>query len=545
MRPKNPRPQKTIMKALYRFAMGLSVVALLVPAVSYAVYGGFGFSVDQANERTHDSQSSAGPILAAVENEERAQDLVSTSADLPATDDGIGVDTPPNADTSSGDEGETARPRSADDNQAPADSGGSTDTASSDGAAQPSTPTTGVPADSGAAITGDACPCTVRGSTELKGTVNLRGDLMVMGGTLVARPGVTVNGNGFQIMFMQGGRADFQGSETSTWSGKGSNANLSRDINFINLRRIIFHEGAGKSSLRYFTVKDSGTAALGDYPIHFHLNGNSTRGTLVEGVVVLNGQHHAFVPHGSHGITFRHTIAKNTRGEAYWWDPADTNCTTRDISQCTANNSNDVVYDHALADGVFNGPGDNRGFQLNAFRLGAGSGNKVINSSAINVRPSHADVCSGFHWPADANQNVGGNVWVFKNNHGQSDCNGIYVWQNDGNHHVIDGFTGGGIEHGAYGNNYDYRNVTVPFLIIHATQWKIRDSSVGVIEVRDHVAAGDVALTNVSATRVVMNDGHGEVGARLVFNGTNLECSEVEWLNPHPDSRVIIDGQGC
>lgn len=397
-------------------------------------------------------------------------------------------------------------------------------------------------------LSGDVCPCTVEGTVELKGTVNLKGDLMVMGGTLIARPGVTVNGNGYQIMFMSGGRADFQGSEVFTWSGTGSSQNLQRDINFVNMRRIMFHKGAGKSTLRYFTVRDSGSPAIGDYPIHWHLNGDSVRGTLVEGVVVVNGQHHAFVPHGSHGIYFKDTIAKNTRGEAYWWDPAGSNdCNRVGNSDCTTDNSNDITYDHALADGVFNGPGDTRGFQLNAFRLGAGSGNRVFDSVAINVKPSHNDVCSGFHWPADANHNKGGNVWLFKNNHATSSCNGIYVWQNDGNRHLVDGFTGGGIEHGAYGNNYEYRNVDVPFLLIHATGWSIRDSRVGTIEARDHRTDDlkDVVFTNVTGETIILNDSGGVSGVRLVFNGTNLTCGDVSWTNAHPQTRVIIDGDEC
>lgn len=536
------------MNRLVRMLMGLSVIAGLAPVVSFAATGQWNawldpgrdqpapmLAVSQMEELTEPNWTLAGDAgYTATHHDHSETSLipedsltgVSDSSEPPATQPDSNPSTKPSESTGAADSSTDRRNAT------------TTTTTSRTSSSPPAVVTDDE-------ITGDACPCTVQGIATLKETVNLRGDLIVDGGTLVARPGVTVNGNGFQIMFMDGGNADFQGSETSTWSGNGSKQNLNRDIVFKNLRRIMFHQGAGKSTLRYFSVVDSGGAALGDYPIHFHLNGNTTRGTLVEGVVVLNGKHHAFVPHGSHGITFRDTIAKNTRGEAYWWDPADTNCSHRDVSQCTMNNSNDIVYDHALADGVFNGPGDNRGFQLNAFRLGAGSGNKVFDSAAINVKPSHKDVCSGFHWPADANQNKGGNVWLFRNNHGESDCNGIYVWQNDGNHHIVDGFSGGGIEHGAYGNNYEYRNVNVPFLIIHATQWKISNSSIGVIEVRDHVAAGEVTLTNVSGTKVVLNDGHGDVGAHLIFSGSNLTCSDVDWADPHPDTQVVIDGQSC
>ena len=215
--------------------------------------------------------------------------------------------------------------------------------------------TTTQPAPVGGSITGQACPCTVTGTAELSGKVDLQGDLIVDGGTLVARPGVEVDGNGFQIMFMNGGKADFQGTKVSTWSNNGKSQNLKRDIVFRNMRRIMWM-GGGPSTLKYFTVADSGTSTLGDYPMHWHLNGDRTRGTIVEGVVVINGRNHAFVPHGSHGITFRNTIAKNITGDAYWWDPPGTNGSCSKGSGCShIDNSNDILYDHALADGVKGG----------------------------------------------------------------------------------------------------------------------------------------------------------------------------------------------
>jgi hypothetical protein len=312
----------------------------------------------------------------------------------------------------------------------------------------------------------------------------------------------------------------------------------------------MFHSGAGSSTLKYVSVADSGTSALGDYPLHWHLNGNSTRGTIVEGVVVVNGRHHAFVPHGSHGITFKDTIAKNTSGDAYWWDAPGTNESCRFLSDCTLDNSNDIMYDHALAHGVTNGPGDGRGFRLAGFMLGAGSGNVVQNSAAVNISPSHIVECSGFHWPEAANQNAGGNVWVFQNNRSvsASGCYGIFVWQNDDNHHVIQGFTGSGINHGAYGNHYEYRRVDVSRLEVHAQGWSVHDSSVGKIFVYPHVIAGQVNLTNVRAESVVMEDAPaGDANQPITVNITspNLSCESVIWLNPHPASSVAINGSTC
>lgn len=426
--------------------------------------------------------------------------------------------------------------------------GPATETRKTPKPSQPGKPTTTdpeMPAVEGT-ISGDSCPCTVTGTAELKGHVNLKGDLMVVGGTLLARPGVTVEGNGFQIMFMEGGRADFRGSKVSTWSSNGAKQNLTRDIVFTDMRRIMFHGGAGPSILKYFSVIDSGTSALGDYPVHFHLNGNSTRGTIVEGVVVLNGRHHAFVPHGSHGITFKDTIAKNTRGEAYWWDDPGTNESCSFIKFCTVDNSNDILYDHALAYGVSNGPFDSRGYRLSGFKLGAGSGNAVVDSAAINIAPTHVKDCAGFSWPEAANQNVGGNVWRFTNNYSTSSsgCHGIFVWQNDNSDHVIAGFSGAAVDHGAYKNRYAYRDIDVSAVEIHAVGWLIENSKLGSVIARAHTTSGTVTFRNVSIDSFTIDDSKGKP-ADYVVDRTNLECSDVIYKSVAAGSSVIIDGVAC
>jgi hypothetical protein len=400
-------------------------------------------------------------------------------------------------------------------------------------------------------ITGSVCPCNVTGIAELKGDVILQGDLIVDGGSLVARPGVNVEGNGFQIMFMNGGKADFQGSKVFTWSDRGAKQNLQRDIEFRNMRRIMWMGKAGASTLKYFTVRDSGTSTVGDYPLHWHLNGNSTRGTVVEGVVVVNGKNHAYVPHGSHGITFKDVIAKNTKGDAFWWDPPGTNdCNERDRF-CTADNSNDIIWDHALVDTVTNGPGDERGFRLAGFVLGAGSGNVIRNSSAINIAPTHVRSCSGFHWPEGIGHNVGGSTWTFQNNQSlnPSGCHGIFVWQNTSERHVVENFSGGGIEHGAYGNSYEYRGIDVPYAEVHAAGWSVDGGRIGTVITKKHrqdttptVTFRDVAIDRL----VIRNAGDsGEIAGHYVFQNTGLTCNDVEYQLAVPGTKVIIDGTEC
>ena len=388
-------------------------------------------------------------------------------------------------------------------------------------------------------ITGDACPCTVTGTVELKGEINLQGDLMVTGGTLIARPGVNVNGNGFQIMFMNGGKADFQGTPVFTWSGNGSNANLERDINFRNLRRIIYTSKAGPSILKYFTVRDSGTATPGDFPLHWHLNGDSTRGTIVEGVVVINGANHAFWPHGSNGITFIKIQAHNTTSTAFWWDPPGSN----DCGSC--NNSHDIVVDGALVDGV-HPPDGSRGNRISAFQLGAGSGNVMRDAIALNV--SGGSGCAGFVWP-EKNQGV----WVFENavaespRIGSRDCHGIFVWQNNEDLHVVDGFSGDGIDHGAYNNRYLYRNFDVPYVNIHAGGWRMENGHIGELLAKRHRRNIPVRFDNVTIDVFTINNGinHGDVAGTYILNGSGLTCNDIIYAQVVPGTQVIIDGSDC
>lgn len=390
------------------------------------------------------------------------------------------------------------------------------------------------------------------GTVLFEGRVNLIGHVTIAnGGRLIARPGVHVEGNGYALDFANGASADIQGTPTSTWSGNGSNANLKRDITFNNMKRIMFHQNAGKSTLRYFSVTNSGTSQPGDYPLHWHLNGNSTRGTLVEGVAVVNGKHHAFVPHGSHGITFKDTIAKNTSGEAYWWDPPGTNGSCARAKFCTLDNSNDITFRHTLADGVTNGPGDNRGFTLSAFQLGAGSGNVVVDSVARNVNPSHVKDCSGFHWPSQANQNAGGNIWVFENNSSSnpSGCHGIFVWQNGGGHHIIEDFKGSGIDHGAYGNEYEYRNIDVPYMEIHAAGTKVNGGAIDVVTTyrhrNDKQPTAEINGTKIGRFEIRNGSPNGDLPGTYVLNNTGLSCGDIVWADAVPGTKVIIDGREC
>lgn len=358
-------------------------------------------------------------------------------------------------------------------------------------------------------------------------------------GPLILRAGDSIEfRNGAELTCGPGCFFDFQGTPTSTWSNDGLTQNLERDIKITGNGYIKWVAGSLPAILRYVEIEvNSGTCA-GCYPLHWHLNGNGSRGTLVEGVVIKNSPNHAFVPHGSHGITFRDTIAVNTAGDPYWWNPPDFQ--SRDHSD----NTDDVLWDHALADGVTNAPGDPRGFRLSAFRLAEGHGNAVINSVARNVNPSHPKNCSGFHWPE-----AEGATWIFTNNASfRSACNGIFVWQNNQIDHIIDGFRGDGIEQGAYTNRYDYRNVDVDFVISHAVGWSINGGSLGDVVVRRQTILGNpVRFSNVLIASFTMNNAEngGSTPATFILTNTNLHCEDIVFQSVVPGTQVVIDSVSC
>lgn len=363
-------------------------------------------------------------------------------------------------------------------------------------------------------ICGDFAGTVTQGETrQITCDVNLTGDLIVEG-VLTGVDTFTLDGNGFQILVQNGGRLDLAGKHRSAWVRWGDNvsgspaqpdwqigdrlavaptkagiygapyevtwtgdwatmvrpanspdvplvdgttarpevANLSQSIVLQDLRRLHFHEGAGVQTLKWLKVLNSGTAGVvGDYPIHFHLNGEASRGSLHEGVVVENGKNHAFVAHASHGIVYRDTAAINTFDHPYWWDlpPGGNN-------DDTTNDSNDIVWDHALA-GYVQGSST----ILSGFRLGAGIGNRLVDSAVYGVQGTINS--AGATWPEK-----GQGVWdvsglVSHNNV----LHGIFTWQNDGRPHVdIEGITiyrvgRRGISHGAYINHYEYRQVSI------------------------------------------------------------------------------------
>jgi hypothetical protein len=235
--------------------------------------------------------------------------------------------------------------------------------------------------------------------------------------------------------------------------------NLTRNVliegtEAVPLRRIMI-VSPKPQTIRYATVRHAGNPAeIGEYPIHLHLMGEGARGSLLEGVVVRDGYHHAFAIHGSHGVTLRNCIAYSILGDAYWWDLPPS-------VDDPVNNTNDGIWERCVAADIREG-GVTEPAEISGFLLGAGSRNVVRDCVATAV--GRVPNASGFHWPSKANNQP--NVWVFQNNVAHNNnTHGIFVWQNTGTQdHFIDRFVGfnngdSGTNHGAYSHSgYHYRD---------------------------------------------------------------------------------------
>jgi hypothetical protein len=205
---------------------------------------------------------------------------------------------------------------------------------------------------------------------------------------------------------------------------------------------------------------------LGRYGLHFHMCGNGSRGSVVDGVAIHDSGSHAFVPHLSNGITFRGCISHNTFEEAFWWDGAPDTRTSGDPSH-------DILYDRCVASLVRNDPSG--GYRLAGFFIGGGRGNTIRGSVAVGVQGMVQP--AGFIWPEGSE-----GIWTFEDcvahNNG---ANGIFTWQNTPRLHVISNFTayhnhGAGISHGAYNNRYTYKDSVLygnreGAVILHADSW--------------------------------------------------------------------------
>lgn len=313
------------------------------------------------------------------------------------------------------------------------------------------------------------------------------------------------------------------------------------------------------AELRYMGVaqdKPDASKHTGRYAIHFHHGGNGSRGSDVTGVVVHKAANHAYVPHASHGITFKDTIAYNTLGDAYWWDP-----NTKEAKHAgMSNTSDDILIDHAIAAKV-----NGKGIRLGGFRLAEGSStNTLKNSVAVGV--VGGEQSAGFTWQG------GATPWNFNNNIAHNNkLNGIIVWQNDGKDHLIKDFTAyhnhTGIFHGAYKNHYVYRDSTLyankeAGIFLHATSDKkllrfenitIDGAGTGRVGIKAccHKVAGNNyptifsggAIRNVNFGVIMNKSEQRGVGAWLQFNNVRMDTKTDYFLHSiiEPSSSLEVN----
>jgi hypothetical protein len=283
---------------------------------------------------------------------------------------------------------------------------------------------------------------------------------------------------------------------------------------------------------RYMAPDFGGSDETGRYGLHFHHNGNGSIGTVVDGVVIRDTKGHAFVPHESTGITFKNVIAYNVRGEAYWWDPGDT--------------ASNIVYDRAVA-AIVRSANGGENHTLGAFNLGLGINVSVTNSVVVGMQRETGASRSGFIWPEDDEA-----TWFFKGNVAHNnEVNGIFVWQNNEDKHVIEDFTAyyngqAGVEHGAYTNSYVYNGLTLlgNSTAIHShangkpgnggwtdTQiWANVVTNGGTLYVDEREGAPDrpVRFVGCDLGRVVVRDNGGSQSSRYDFIDCGLEPGDFD-----------------
>jgi hypothetical protein len=179
---------------------------------------------------------------------------------------------------------------------------------------------------------------------------------------------------------------------------------------------------------------------VGRWGVHFHMMDDASRGSLVEGVVVSRSAGRGFVPHTSHGITFRDTVAYDVEAGGYWWDVNDK--TMRHPTEHT-------LFDHTLAVDT-----TSNGFFLPDSLI---SGSNVIRDSvAAGVEPeSFSTTVAGFQWASR-----GDGTWLTEDVVSHNNRRNWYRWNNHSIPELSVDTTiyngKAGFMHGAYKANHLY-----------------------------------------------------------------------------------------
>ena len=296
----------------------------------------------------------------------------------------------------------------------------------------------------------------------------------------------------------------------------------------------------------------------GRYGLHWHHCGDTSRGSVARGVVVRDSGDHAFVPHGSHGITIEDAVAYNmAEGAAFWWDP--------DSPQSyPANASHDITYRDSIV----------LEYKNRAFYLGQGEENRAYD--LVATAGWGTGTTGGFEWPSQVNGMP--NVWHTRDlvvHHVRKTC--WRVWQNDQNEHLVHRLHAwrcgqGGALIGAYRNGYRYEHLSVQTddgwgLLLHslshpeenARPIEIHDVEVDAaipIKVGPHnqpqgqrMLVADVRATGATGPWVAYEENstlpsHIDF-VRVTHDGADLTTADIDTTGAHGDSTIRIeDRQG-
>lgn len=293
------------------------------------------------------------------------------------------------------------------------------------------------------------------------------------------------------------------------------------------------------------------TAVLGRYGLHFHMGGDGTRGSVVDGVVVHDCGGHAFVPHDSHGITLRECVAHDVRDDAFWWDVHQQD--SDDYPE-----SHDSLWERCLASKVWTDEDATEGYRMAGFSLAAGDdlSNTCASCVAVGVYGARStmntSMVSGFHWPER-----GGGNWQFRDclahNMGGS---GIFSWQNSEEVHLLETFTAyyagkSGIDHGAYSNYWHYRDCALyanrrAGLAIHAVTRRTSSTPPDAPPLTfENIVIDGSGLTRWGVHAEDHRFAASEDGPTVVTRCSVTGCREVSWYESKGENRSNLAVADC
>ena len=162
--------------------------------------------------------------------------------------------------------------------------------------------------------------------------------------------------------------------------------------------------------------------------------------------------------------------------------------------------------------------------------MGAGSGNVCVDSVATGVQGGKDS--SGFQWPEQTNNNIGGNVWTFDGCIAHNNkAHGIFTWQNDNSVHPVKNFVAygngdSGIDHGAYVNRYHYEGMTL--------------TDNGSFCIQSHaLGKGDesIIFEDITATEPLMIGRHTLEGGPVIYKNCKFPSVLVDEGNKLPSTQ--------